>query len=163
VNINDYLEKLRQKPEKQRERIAIGATAAAFLIVLVIWLVSFSENSKPPADQSTSGVSDQLQNLKDSFGQDKQSIQDMMQNLPQQGDLTGNSVSGDTGAGAADQSSNSDQSAPDQNAAPDNSLGDQSVGQDIPSLPGANQDSSSSRPPTSPDQKNNTPDIPSLP
>jgi hypothetical protein len=94
VKFNDYLEKLRRKPARERERIAVIATAAAFLVFFGIWLVSFSENGKEIApEQSSSSIDEQLGDLKNSIGQGKQSIQDMMQDLPQNQGLDG-SVAG---------------------------------------------------------------------
>ena len=84
MKFNNYLEKLRQKPVKEKERLAIAATAVAFLIFFGIWMLTFSESSKQIApEQSSSTINDQMGDLKNSMDQGKQSIQDMMQNLPQ--------------------------------------------------------------------------------
>jgi len=90
MNINDYIEKLRAKPVRERERIAVIATGVAFAVVLVIWLVSFSEMSRNEnPEPGSSPVTNQLEDLKQSIGKEKQSIQDMMQGLPQASGLEG--------------------------------------------------------------------------
>lgn len=84
MNIGDYIEKLRARPEGQKEKIAIAATAVSFLIVLTIWLISFSEANKASSEEQNSPAPDQLEDLRNSFGQDKQSIEEMIENLPEE-------------------------------------------------------------------------------
>jgi len=94
MNINDYIEKLRNKPVHQRERIVIAATVVSFLIILVIWLVSFSEmNKEGQADANPSAV-DQLNGLKNNVGDSKKSIEEMWNQMP-----------GQSGTGMPDQNS----------------------------------------------------------
>ena len=82
--LNDYIEKIRAKPRRERERIAVIATGISFVIILVIWLVSFSEiNKVTNEEENNSAMSDQLDELGDSVEEDGQSIEEMMQNLPQ--------------------------------------------------------------------------------
>ena len=89
MNINDYIEKLRNKPVHQRERIVIAATAVSFLIILVIWLVSFSEmNKEGQADANPSAV-DQLNGLKSNVGESKKSIESMRKIQAEQTALAG--------------------------------------------------------------------------
>ncbi|OGI25107.1 MAG: hypothetical protein A3J76_02680 [Candidatus Moranbacteria bacterium RBG_13_45_13] len=84
MNIHDYIEKLRAKPRKEREKIAVIATSVSFAIIFVIWLVSFSEMNKNASEEPSSvPITDQLENMRSSMERDKQSIQDMMQELPQ--------------------------------------------------------------------------------
>jgi hypothetical protein len=87
VSTSDYLEKLRRKPAREKERIAIFATAVAFLFFLGIWMVSFSETTKENSESqaASSALSSQLEDLKGSVGQGKQSIQNMMQGAQQSG------------------------------------------------------------------------------
>jgi hypothetical protein len=95
MNINDYLEKLRAKPVQERERIAVIATGISFAIILLIWLISFSEITKEENSQSVfSPAQNQIEDLKKNMENDKQSIQEMMESLPfQNGAL--NNVSGE--------------------------------------------------------------------
>ena len=87
MRINDYIDKLRAKPVRERERIAVIATGIAFAVVLVIWLVSFSEmNKNGNPEPASSPVTNQLEDLKKNIGSDRQSIQDMLQSLPQSSD-----------------------------------------------------------------------------
>ena len=89
MNINDYLDKLRAKPARERERMAVIATGISFAVILAIWLVSFSEMNKNASPEETGSVpvQDQLEDLKKNAGESKQSIEEMMQGLPQ--DSTG--------------------------------------------------------------------------
>lgn len=88
MNLNSFLEKLRTKPEHERERIAIFATGISFLIILAIWLVSFSEMNKTANKETNdSSVESQLEELGKGVSESKRSIEEMMQGLPQ--DSTG--------------------------------------------------------------------------
>jgi ABC-type antimicrobial peptide transport system permease subunit len=88
MGLQNYIEKLRAKPARERERIAVIATGVAFAVVLVIWLLSFSEMNKNENPESASSpVTNQLEDLKKNIGDDKQSIQDMIESLPQSTDL----------------------------------------------------------------------------
>ena len=102
MNINDYIEKLRGKPVHQRERIVIAATAVSFLIILVIWLVSFSEmNKEGQADANPSAV-DQLNSFKSNVGDSKKSIEEMWNQMPGQNGTSmpdQNSVNADNSSG----------------------------------------------------------------
>ncbi len=83
MNLKDYICKLQQKPVHERKRIAVIATAAGFLIILVIWVVSFNEMNKSNGSQP-SGTSASLDDLKTNFQTGKDSIQNMMQETPSQ-------------------------------------------------------------------------------
>ena len=87
MNINDYIEKLRNKPARQREKIVIAATAVSFLIILAIWLVSFSEMNKESQVDANSSAVDQLNNLKGDMGESKKSIEEMWNQLPDQNEI----------------------------------------------------------------------------
>lgn len=88
MKIADYLEKLKAKPIRERERIAVIATGISFAVVLLIWFMSFSEMGKNESiEPASSPVSDQLEDLRSNFLKDKQSIEEMMQSLQQ--DSTG--------------------------------------------------------------------------
>lgn len=83
MRIREYIHNLQQRPVRERERIAIGATAVGFAIILVIWLVSFREMNRemePQVDEMTTGIDD----LKMNFQEGKDSIQDMMEQFPSQ-------------------------------------------------------------------------------
>ncbi len=79
--LNDYLEKLQRKPARERERIAWFATGISFLIVLVIWLVSFNETNKidVPENVETPG---KIQDLREELGAGRSSIEEMLQQVP---------------------------------------------------------------------------------
>jgi hypothetical protein len=83
MNLKDYIHKLQQKPVHERKRIAVIATAAGFLIILVIWVVSFNEMNKSNGSQPD-GTSTSLDDLKTNFQTGKDSIQNMMQAAPSQ-------------------------------------------------------------------------------
>jgi len=83
MSLHNYIEKLRAKPVRERERIAVIATAVGFVLILVIWVISFKEMNKqaePQADQTSASLND----LKTNFQTGKDSIQNMMQQLPSQ-------------------------------------------------------------------------------
>ena len=123
MNLNDYIEKLRAKPERERERIAIVATGISFAIILIIWLISFSEmNKETNKESSASPITNQLEDLKSNIGSDRQSIEEMMQSLPAPSDNL-NDISGEglQSNGTENQSQNIDNSQDNQ--------------QEIPSLP----------------------------
>lgn len=82
MSLHDYLEKQRAKPVKERERLAVIWTAAAFAVILVIWVVSFREMSKPEEVQQADPAAASLNDLKNNFNDGKDSIQSMMQQLP---------------------------------------------------------------------------------
>ncbi|MDP1846010.1 MAG: hypothetical protein Q8L09_04735 [Candidatus Moranbacteria bacterium] len=87
MSINEYIEKLRAKPARQRERIVVAATAVSFLIILVIWLVSFSEMNKESQVDANPSAVDQLNNLKGDMGDSKKSIEEMWNQLPDQNEI----------------------------------------------------------------------------
>lgn len=83
MSLHNYIEKLRAKPVRERERIAVIWTAIGFALIFLIWIVSFKEMNKPtevPVDQTSASLND----LKDNFQTGKDSIQDMMQEIPNQ-------------------------------------------------------------------------------
>ena len=85
MNLHNYLEKLRAKPVHERKRIAFFATAVGFLVILVIWVVSFKEMNKPAetqVDPASASLNDLKDNFQDNFQTGKDSIQNMMQELP---------------------------------------------------------------------------------
>lgn len=82
MNISDYIEKLKSKPERHREKIAVIATGVTFFLIFLIWMVSFSETNKMPDEAQSSTVSDSLEDLRSGIKEDKQSIQEMMEDLP---------------------------------------------------------------------------------
>jgi hypothetical protein len=81
MNLHEYVEKLRAKPVRERERIAVIATAVGFAMIFLIWIVSFNEMNKPAETQADS-TSASLNDLKNNFQTGKDSIQNMMQQLP---------------------------------------------------------------------------------
>jgi len=85
MNLQNYIEKLRAKPVRERERIAVITTAVGFAVIFLIWIVSFNEMNKP-AEQPVDPASASLDDLKDNFQNNlqtgKDSIQNMMQQLP---------------------------------------------------------------------------------
>ena len=83
MSLKDYIHKIQRKPVRERERIAVIWTAIGFSIILLIWIVSFREMNKPietQADQTSASLND----LKTNFQEGKDSIQDMMRELPNQ-------------------------------------------------------------------------------
>lgn len=87
MKISDYIEKLRKKPEKEKERVAIIATAISFLLILAIWMISFSETNRGLEAENSPNAQTQFQNLNNNFKEGKQSIQDMLQQVPDQSNL----------------------------------------------------------------------------
>jgi hypothetical protein len=101
MKIKDYIKTLQQKPEHQREKIAVIATAISFLIILVIWLVTFSEMNGGSESKEISPADQKLQDLKSDVGKGKQSIEEMWNQVP--GQI--NSPENDTGIGGSEQGS----------------------------------------------------------
>jgi len=87
MNLKDYITKIQQKPQHQRERIAVIATVAAFLIILAIWLLTFSEMNKSTQPQASSPATDQFNDLKGSAGEGKKSIEEMWSQMPTKEDM----------------------------------------------------------------------------
>ena len=122
MNINDYIEKLRNKPAHQRERIVIAATAVSFLIILVIWLVSFSEMNKEGQTDANPSAVDQLNGLKSNVSDSKKSIEEMRNQMPSQTETSApdqNSVNANNSSGTGSAgSANSGQSPPTDQSQP---------------------------------------------
>ena len=121
MNISDYIEKLRTKPARERERIAVIATGVAFAVIFVIWLVSFNEMNKPTELEAGP---DQLEDLKNDFGSGKASIEEMFQELPSAGN----------GLEQNNNSINQRQTAPEENNA-GSDTSENKDGAEIPQLP----------------------------
>jgi len=88
MGLYEYIERLRNKPVREREKIAIIATAVGFAFILIIWIISFNEMNKvaqPQADSTSASLND----LKNNFQTGKDSIQNMMNQLPSQAGTTG--------------------------------------------------------------------------
>lgn len=149
MNFSEYIEKLRRKPARERERIAVIATGLAFLVILGIWVVSFSESNKQSTATAPSPeISNQMDDLKNDFEQGKQSIQDMLQSLPQDTSAMDNSAGVDQGAqanGTQDTDNNVANDLQNQGTSPQN------------------QDNSTSQAFPSSNSQNSNPEIPQLP
>ena len=87
--LKSYISYLQQKPEHQREKIAIAATAVSFAIIFVIWLVSFNEMNKSADSGASAGTSAPAEDLKNNLGSGAKSIQEMFQQLPSDQNLDG--------------------------------------------------------------------------
>ena len=125
MNIKDYIYKLQQRPAREREWIAVVWTAIAFGIVLVIWFVSFRQMNKPaeaPVDQTSADLDD----LKNTFNEGRDSIEDMMQQLPSQTMPLGNPAAAPN---------NDNLNANDRLQSPDNDLGNSQDKPSVPELP----------------------------
>jgi hypothetical protein len=92
MNIKDYIFKLQQRPVRERKRIAVIATVISFSIILLIWVMTFKEINKTK-ETETDPAAASINDLKKDFQTGKNSIQDMMQDLPSQTGATG--VDGD--------------------------------------------------------------------
>ncbi len=142
MNINDYIEKLRTKPVHQRERIVIAATVVSFLIILVIWLVSFSEMNKEGQTDANPSAVDQLNGLKNNVGESKKSIEEMWNQMPGQNgtsapDQTGINANNSNGTDSANSGQNSptDQSQPSPTSTPPQPQDNNQQNSAIPQLP----------------------------
>jgi hypothetical protein len=82
MSLKEYIYNLQQRPERERKRIAVIATAVCFSIILLIWIVSFSEMNKSNEVQAPDQASQSLNDLKTNFQEGKDSIQNMIQDLP---------------------------------------------------------------------------------
>lgn len=102
MSINEYIEKLRAKPAHQRERIVIAATAVSFLIILAIWLISFSEMNKESQVDANPSAVDQLNNLKGDVGDSKKSIEEMWNQMPVQNSVNADNLGGTNSTGSTD-------------------------------------------------------------
>ncbi|PIX90532.1 MAG: hypothetical protein COZ28_03250 [Candidatus Moranbacteria bacterium CG_4_10_14_3_um_filter_44_15] len=129
MNLNNYIEKLRIKPQREREKIAVIATAVSFAIIFLIWLVSFNEMNKPVQSEAENQPG-QLEDLKSDFSSGKASIEEMFRELPQKGSL--GQDNSDTGSNVQETPSGSDNTKNDVN-----NLNDRSSESDggIPRLP----------------------------
>ena len=112
MNLNNYIEKLRIKPQREREKIAVIATAVSFAIIFLIWLVSFNEMNKPVQSEAENQPG-QLEDLKSDFSSDKASIEEMFRELPQKGSL--GQDNSDTGSNVQETPSGSDNTKNDVN------------------------------------------------
>jgi hypothetical protein len=135
MSIDNFIEKLRSRSPKERERIAFLATGVSFAIILVIWLISFSEMNKKSPVEGDALTIDQLKNLKDSATESKKSIEEMWNQMPGEGDLNNIAPPPDSAGGDASGAPNSGQNeGPAGNQIQDPSSG-QNNQQEIPSLP----------------------------
>jgi hypothetical protein len=158
MSIKDYIYNLQQRPVRERERIAVIATAVGFAVIFLIWIVSFKEMNKP-AEVQADPTSASLNDLKNNFQTGKDSIQDMMQQLPASPEGGPSQVQPleEAGGSAATDSTNS-ASVPEANNSAENALPDPDAVFQNP------DDSANINPPTNssvPDQKNNS--VPQLP
>jgi hypothetical protein len=171
MSLKDYIHKLQQKPVRERERIAVIATAVGFAVIFLIWIVSFNEMNKPVETQADP-TSASLNDLKNNFQTGKDSIQNMMQQLPGQTGATGmDGTNGAANVPGTDTGTGSLLPAP---AAPDGNLqnpadsagsGDNSqnmnAGQSAGTNPGAPPNNNPPASSGAPDQKSNS--VPQLP
>ena len=155
MGLHGYIEKLRNKPVREREKIAIIATAVGFAFILIIWIISFNEMNKaaqPQADETSASLND----LKTNFQTGKDSIQNMMNQLPSQAETTGVDTTSGTNNLGTGSSAAEVPSAPgvdsNQNIGNNPSTGSDS---------GANPNSNPTINGGNPDQKNNS--VPQLP
>ena len=112
MSLHNYIEKLRAKPVRERERIAIVATVIGFFIFVGIWIVSFREMNKSteqPVDQTSASLND----LKNNFQDGKDSIQNMMQQLPSQTGAAGTDAANGADTSGIDNSTGVTAPAPD--------------------------------------------------
>jgi len=86
MSLNDYIEKLRRKPEREREKIAVIATGISFAIIFLIWLVSFNEIERSVQPEMENQPA-QLEDLESNLESGKSSIEEMFQQLPVEGEL----------------------------------------------------------------------------
>ena len=103
MSLKAYIHKLQQKPVRERERIAVIATAVGFAVIFLIWIVSFNEMNKPVETQADP-TSASLNDLKNNFQTGKDSIQNMMQDLPSQ---TGSATTDSTNSASVPGTDNS--------------------------------------------------------
>jgi hypothetical protein len=87
MSLKDHITRIQQKPQHQRERIAVIATAVAFLFILSIWILTFSEMNKSTQTEANSPANEQLNDLKNSAGEGKKSIEEMWNQMPTQEDM----------------------------------------------------------------------------
>jgi hypothetical protein len=153
MSLKDYIHKLQQRPVRERERIAVIATAVGFAVIFLIWIVSFNEMNKPVETQADP-MSASLNDLKNNFQDGKDSIQNMMQQLPGQTGATGTNGTNGASVPGADNSAGS--------AAPNS---DSSLQNPVDNTNNINNSQNiNNNPPTNssaPDQKNNN--VPQLP
>ncbi len=129
VSVNNYIEKLRSKPQRERERIAVVATGISFAIILVIWLVSFSEMNNITTEENSDKTIDQLKSLKNEATESKKSIEEMWNQIPSQEDLNSSNQPLETGGeNATGLDSGINQNVPENSAESDQGSG-------VPPLP----------------------------
>lgn len=140
MRLKDQITRIQQKPEHQRERIAVIATAVSFLIILAIWLVTFSEMNKNTQPEENSQATEQLNDIKSSAGQGKKSIEEMWSQMPTQEEMMNaeqQATPSNTGAGSnvADQDSLGGTGSEIQNPGSEQIPLDGNENSEIPSLP----------------------------
>jgi hypothetical protein len=121
MRLKEHIASIQQKPQHQRERIAVIATAVAFLVILAIWLLTFSEMNKSTQPAVDSSATDQLNDLKSSAGEGKKSIEEMWSEMPTQEDM----INAEQQAAPQENSINSSETVPP----------DENKGSEIPLLP----------------------------
>jgi heme/copper-type cytochrome/quinol oxidase subunit 2 len=85
MGIKDYIYKVRHKSESERKRLAVIWTSVAFSIILVIWIISFRETNRlepAQADPAAASLNDLKTDFQDNLQIGKDSIQNMMQEVP---------------------------------------------------------------------------------
>lgn len=134
MNISGYIEKLRTKPTRERERIAVIATGVSFVIIFLIWLVSFNEMNKETQLQPEESSAASLNDLKNNFQGGKDSIQQMMEQLPgQTGTARTNNTNGANNTGMDDSTGNNFQNSADNSGVGNNN--DAQNKESVPQLP----------------------------
>lgn len=113
MNLHDYIEKLRARPVRERERIAVIVTIIGFFIFVGIWVVSFNEMNKS-VESAAEQIPANFDDLKTDFQEGRDSIQDMIQDLPASPPTPPDR--GETGGPSAAQGNMSAQDAMDEQA-----------------------------------------------
>jgi predicted PurR-regulated permease PerM len=138
MSLQSYIEKLRAKPVHERKRIAIGVTIVGFFLFAAIWVVSLKEMNKsvePQADQTSASLNDLKNNFQDNLQTGKDSIQNMMQQLPSEASPA--APTDNSGAQPSNDSLNSNDSAtnPESILAPTENNSSGQNNQDKPAVP----------------------------
>ncbi len=94
----NFLEKIRQRPEHERIRIAYAVTAVSFVLIFFVWIFSLKETIKSASDKGNKNdVSDyEFSDIRQKIENNQKSIEEMVkdQNTEVQGNEMNNDESG---------------------------------------------------------------------
>ena len=77
----EFIKKLQQKPQSTRKLIIYLATTFVMIIIIAIWLFSFSKNIKPSDIKKQTEIPSLFENIKKDFSVLKENISASLKNI----------------------------------------------------------------------------------